>query len=99
MSIGALVDEEAHDALPMRDQGLCDTLKIFDAAVLCSLDPIYQRSLGFLWIFQLVDVLEIQMKAVGLFNTWVELEKQECTVYLRLSPLMRHLVENVPRSC
>lgn len=46
-----------------------------------------------------VDVLEIQMKAVGLFNTWVELEKQECTVYLRLSPLMRHLVENVPRSC
>lgn len=39
------------------------------------------------------------MKVVGLFNTWVELEKQECTVYLRFSPLMRHLVENVPRSC
>jgi hypothetical protein len=48
VGVGASVGEEAHDALPMCDQGLCDTLKIFDAAVLCSLDPIYQGSLGLL---------------------------------------------------
>ena len=41
VGIGASVGEETDDALPMRDKGLCDTLKIFDAAVLCSLDPIY----------------------------------------------------------
>lgn len=99
MGVGASVGEEGDDSLSMCDQGLCDTLKILDAAVLCSLDLIYQCSLGFLQIFQFVDVFKIHVKVVGLFNTWVELEKQECTVYLRLRPLMRHLVENVPRSC
>lgn len=41
MSVGASVGEEGDDSLPMCDQGLCDTLKILDAAVLCSLDSIY----------------------------------------------------------